>query len=74
MENKIKLRCPKCKSDELVEIVETEEYIDVKTEELLDKYYSQDFPEYICKNCGKKIPYDHIIKKHHALSFCNISF
>jgi|GEM_PF-6447573 len=64
MESKIKLRCLTCKSDELIEIIMTKEYIDVKTEELLDKYYSQDFPEYICKNCGNKIPYDHIIKNN----------
>ena len=41
-----------------MEIVEAIEYIDVETEELLDKYYSQDFPKYKCKNCGEEIHYD----------------
>lgn len=62
-ENNLVLKCPKCKSDELVEIVETKEYIDVKTDELLDKYYSQDFPKYKCKICGEEIHYDQTIKR-----------
>jgi YgiT-type zinc finger domain-containing protein len=48
------VKCPICKSGNLVEIVQTEEYIDVKSGEILDKYYCQDFPRYICKNCGIK--------------------
>jgi len=63
MKNNLILRCPKCNSDKLIEIVETEEYIDVKTEELLDKYYSQDLPKYRCKNCGEEIHYDKTIKQ-----------
>lgn len=58
MKNNLILRCPKCKSDELVEIVEAEE--------LLDKYYSQDFPKYKCKNCGEEIHYDKTIKQRPA--------